>query len=308
MKTIAEVAGFLGVAPRQTAKAVFYESDAEGRLVIALIRGDLEVNEAKVARLIQMTPVPASEDAILAVGAVPGFATGMGLDRGRCRILVDHSVAESNNLVCGANEIDYHFRHFNLDRDLPGVDPVDIAVMPDGAGCPVCEGAIHLRPGIGLATVAQRGVVRADPKMTFTDAEGKAQAPFMGTSRMPLERVMAAVIEAHHDQYGPRWPLSIAPWQVQLHALKRSRPPVRDAAEALYEELLSAGLEVLYDDRDESPGVQFAEADLLGIPIRLIVSERNFANDAVEFKRRDTGEAGVLPRRGVVSTVAGWTR
>ncbi len=307
MKTINEVAGFLGVEPRQTAKVVFYESDFEGRLVLLLIRGDLEANEAKVAKIIRTIPVPACEAKIASGGAVAGFATAMGLDTSRCRIIVDETVAQSNNLVCGANEIDYHYRNFNLNRDLPGAIPVDVAVATDGSGCPNCGDPLHLQRGIEVGNIFQLGTkYTASMNMAFTDAGGKSCLPLMGCYGIGIGRLMSSVMEVRRDQYGPKWPMSIAPWHVHLNALKRGVPAVRDFAEDLYGRLQSAGVEVLYDDRDATPGVQFADADLLGVPIRLIVSERNLSARVVEYKRRDSGEAGNLPPDEVLGTVQAW--
>jgi prolyl-tRNA synthetase len=304
MKTIEEVAGFLGVEPRQTAKVVFYESDSEGKLVVLLVRGDLEVSEAKVLKIIGTLPVPASEARIASVGAVAGFATAMGLDNRSCRIIVDKTVAESNNLVCGANETDYHCKNFNLERDLPGMVCVDVAVVTEGAGCPACEGELRLRRGIEVGNIFQLGTKYSESMgMTFTDANGKACLPHMGCYGIGIGRLMSAVMETHRDSYGPKWPMSVAPWQVHLNALKRSKPAVLECAERLYGQLHSAGVEVLYDDRDATPGVQFADADLFGIPIRLIVSERNLAAGVVEYKLRGTGETGTIALDDAVTTV-----
>lgn len=307
LKTIEEVAGFLGVEPRQTAKVVFYEQDCDGKLVVLVIRGDLEANEAKLSKIIQAVPVPASEAKIAACGAVAGFASAMGLDANKCRAIVDESIAGSNNFVCGANEVDYHFKNFNLERDLPGVTPVDVATATDGAGCPVCEGTLRLRRGIEVGNIFQLGTKYSQAMgMTYTDASGKACVPIMGCYGIGIGRLMGSAMETHRDAYGPKWPMSIAPWQVHLNSLKRSKPAVAECADRLYDELTAAGIEVLYDDRDATPGVQFADADLLGVPIRLIVSERNLGAGAVEFKRRDTGETGTMPLADVITTVKAW--
>lgn len=308
-KTIAEVAAFLGVEHRQTAKVVFYETDAEGRLVVLLIRGDLDVSEAKVARLIGRAPVAASESRIQEAGAVPGFATPMGLDPSKCRIIVDHTVAESDNLVCGANEMDHHYRHFNLNRDLPGVIPVDIAEVVDGTGCPVCEGSLRLRQGIEVGRIVQLGPQYTEAMhMTFTDEQGRERTPLMGCYGIELGRLMAAVMEARHDPFGPQWPVSVAPWPAHICAIKADAPGVRETAESLYTALREAGIDPLYDDRNTSPGVQFADADLLGAPIRFVVSGRNNEQDVFEYKRRDTGERGTVPRAEAVTRAVDWVR
>ncbi len=306
-KTIEEVAGFLGVPNHQTAKVVFYDSDHEGKLVVLLIRGDLEVNETKLARIIKAVPVAADERKILAAGSVPGFASPVGLDRSKIHLIVDHSIAESNNLVAGANEEDYHLKNFNLARDLPGVSTVDVAQAGSGDGCPLCDGRLVFRPCIALGYVQQMGTALTQMlSMTFLDEQGKAHAPAMIHGHLDLGRLFMTVMEARHDAYGPQWPMSIAPWTVHLNALKLELPEVKTAAENLYETLCASGIDVLFDDRNERPGVQFADADLLGAPIRIIVSERNLKNGQVEVKRRDTGESGVLPLDAAAEIVCTW--
>ncbi|HPO12286.1 MAG TPA: proline--tRNA ligase [Candidatus Hydrogenedentes bacterium] len=306
-KTIDEVAGFLGVPNHQTAKVVFYDSDHEGKLVVLLIRGDLDVNDAKLAEIIKTVPVPADERKILAAGSVPGFASPMGLDRAKIRLIVDHSIAESNNLVAGANEEDYHIKNFNLARDLAGVQTVDVAQARPGDGCPHCDGQLAFHPGIALGQLRILGTSLTRPlTMTFLDEKGLSHTPVMGHYHLDLGRLFMTVMEAHHDDFGPQWPMAIAPWTVHVNALKFDVPEVKSAAEDLYAALCASGIDVLFDDRNERPGVQFADADLLGAPIRIIISERNLKNGQVEFKRRDTGESGVLPLEAAVMTICGW--
>jgi len=306
-KTIEEVAGFLGVEPRQTAKVVFYESDSEGKLVVLLIRGDLDVNEAKVSKIIRAEPVPATEDKIAACGAVAGFASPMDVDASKCRIVIDQTIGESNNLVCGANEVDYHYKNFNLERDLPRADLVDIARIPAGAGCPICRGTLELTRGIEVGNIFQLGTKYSEAMdMTYADETGAARHPVMGCYGIGVGRLVSSVMEVRRDKFGPKWPLSIAPWHVHLNALKRDNDAVKEAAETLYADLQAQGVQVVYDDRNASPGVQFADADLLGVPIRLIVSERNLAKDELEYKRRDTGETGKIPIEGAVEAIRQW--
>jgi prolyl-tRNA synthetase len=305
-KTIEEVAGFLGVPTWQTGKAVFYENDAEGRLVLALIRGDRDVNEAKLARVIQAPPVAASEAKILAAGAVPGYASPMGLDPKKVRLVVDHTVAGANNLVVGANEKEYHLKNFNLARDLPGVATVDVIQATDGDLTPDGK-PIKLERGIEVGNIFQPGTKYSEAmKMRYLDAAGKQSTPIMGCYGIGVGRLMGSVMEARRDQWGPKWPITIAPWQVHLIGLRISQGGVREAAEKLYAELQAAALEVLFDDRVAQAGAQFADADLLGVPFRLIVSEKNLAAGQIEWKRRDTGDKGTIPLEGAASTVKGW--
>ncbi len=306
-KTIEEVAAFLGVEPRQTAKVVFYDTDEAGKLVVLLIRGDIEVNEMKLAKVIRAVPVPADEAKITAAGSVAGFASPMGLDPKRCRIVVDQTIAGSGNLVCGANEPDYHFKNFNLARDLPGMDIVDVAQVREGDGCPKCSGALALKRGVEVGNIFQLGTKYTEAMgMTFDDEAGNVRTPIMGCYGIGVGRLVSSIMEVRRDEYGPKWPLSVAPWQVHLNALRLNVEEVNTTAEKLYAELQDAGIEVVYDDRDERPGVQFADADLLGVPIRLIVSERNLKNSQIEFKRRDTGESGVIPLERAAQTIRDW--
>lgn len=306
-KTIEEVSEFLGVPTKKTAKVVFYESPASDQLTVVLIRGDIEVNETKLAKVTQRFLIPAVDEKIDAIGAVPGFASPLGLDPRACRIVVDASIAASGNLICGANEPDYHYLNFNLARDLPEAEVVDAALIREGDGCPLCSAALQLKRGIELARIFQVGDVYTKALiMNYHDAAGVLRAPLMGSYRIEINRVFMAVIEARHDRYGPKWPLPVAPWQVHLCALKMKNDVVKEAVERLYEHLKRAGIEVLFDDRDERPGVQFAEADLLGIPIRLIVSEKGLNNREIEYKRRDRDESGLISLEQSITMVLKW--
>jgi prolyl-tRNA synthetase len=294
MKSIEEVAAFLKVETRRTAKVVFYESDSEGRPVMAILRGDLAVNEAKLARLLLKQPALAEEATIRKTGAVPGFASTLGVSG--CRIIADASAAESNNLVCGANEADYHFLNWNLKRDAKGCETADIATAREGDGCPHCAGKLSAKRGIEVGNIFQLGdkYTRA-MGLRYLDANGKEQTPIMGCYGIGVGRLLASVMEARHDEFGPIWPISIAPWQAHLCVMDIKKENVARTAEQLYAGLQAAGIAVIMDDRGERAGIQFAEADLLGVPLRLIVSERNFAAGQVEWKLRGTAEKGTVP-------------
>jgi prolyl-tRNA synthetase len=306
-KTIEDVASFLKVSTHQTAKAVFYEADKDGKLVVVVIRGDREVNDVKLSKLILVAPVPANDKRIRDAGAVPGYGSPMGLDRNKVRIIVDETVRGSNNLVTGANEEDYHYINFNLDRDLPGITTSDVSKVTDGDGSPDGKGTLALKRGIEVGNIFQLGVKYTTAMgMTFNDESGKSQSPIMGCYGIGVGRMMSSIMEVRNDKFGPIWPITVSPWHVHLNALKLDAPGVRDTAEKLYAELQAAGIEVLYDDRDARPGVQFADADLLGIPFRIIVGERNLANGDLEWKRRDTGESGTIKVAGAVDAIRQW--
>jgi prolyl-tRNA synthetase len=294
MKSIEQVAAFLKVETRRTAKVVFYESDSEGRPVMAILRGDREVNEAKLARLLLRQPVLAEEATIRKTGAVPGFASTLGVSG--CRIIADVTAAESNNLVSGANEADYHFLNWNLKRDAKDYEIADIATAREGDGCPHCAGSLSAKRGIEVGNIFQLGdkYTRA-MGLRYLDPNGKEQAPIMGCYGIGVGRLLASVMEARHDEYGPIWPISIAPWQAHLCVMDIHKENVARAAEQLYAALRAAGIDVITDDRGERAGIQFADADLLGAPLRLIVSERNCAAGRVEWKLRGTPEKGTVP-------------
>ncbi len=273
--------------------------------MLVIIRGDVEVNEAKLAKLLRCPPVLAEEKTILATGAVPGFASGIGLRN--CRIIADPTVAASGNLICGANEIDYHLKNFNLARDITGYETADVGKVRDGDGCTLCQGTLRLSRGIEVGNIFQLGSkYTACMGMKYLDEQGKEQTPIMGCYGIGVGRLLSSVMEARHDEYGPVWPVSIAPWQVQLNALNLKKGEVQKTAEALYAELQKAGIEVLFDDRDERAGAQFADADLLGIPLRIIVGDRNLAEGKVEWKIRGTKDGGLLPVADVAGFVISW--
>ncbi len=290
--TIDEVSRFLNVEPRQTAKVVFYDRDQDGKVVMALIRGDREVNEAKLAKVIQAVPEPASDARIRSTGAEPGFASPIGLDRSRVRIVVDKTICESNNLVTGANERDYHFINYNFHRDTPNLETADIAKVAEGDLTEDGKGVLRLKRGIEVGNIFQLGdKYTRSMGMSYTDEQGRACVPIMGCYGIGVGRLLSSVMEVYHDEHGPIWPITISPWHVHLNAIKLGAPAVRETAEQLYRQLNDAGVETLYDDRDARPGVQFADADLLGIPFRLIVSERNLSENKIELKYRETGDS-----------------
>ncbi len=302
-KTIAEVAGFLNVAQSRTAKVVFYEQDADGTPVCAMIRGDLDINEAKLAKLLKTQPQDASEETVYKIGSVPGYGSGMDLKN--CRVIADTTIRDSSNLVCGANEEEYHYYNFNMDRDTPDAEVADIAQAREGDGCPGCtDGHLVFSHGIEVGNIFQLGTKYTEAMgMTYLDEQGKSATPIMGCYGIGIGRLISSVIEAHHDTFGPLWPVSIAPWQVHINALQHEKPQCRTWADEIYNELLEQGIEVVYDDRNERPGAQFADADLIGAPLRIIVSPKNCAQNVVELKRRGEKESLTVSRESVVEEV-----
>ncbi len=307
-KTIEEVANFLHVDAAQTGKAVFYQNAQTGELIFSLIRGDFEVNESKLGNLLKVPELKFADDAaILGAGAVPGYASPLGIDGKKVKIVLDRSAAESGNLVVGANEPGYHYRNFNADRDLAGVEYVvaDIATVRPGDPCPLTGEPLEMMRGIEVGNIFQLGTKYSEAmNCAYLDENGKSHPMVMGCYGIGVGRAVAAVIEFSHDNYGPIWPMSIAPYQLQLCALDPKKGEVGAAAEKLYAELTAAGIEVLYDDRGEKAGSMFSDADLLGIPLRVVVSPKSIAEGKVEFRTRACRDAELVSIDEIVAVAA----
>ena len=301
--SIEEVAAFLGVAPEHTGKAVFFV-DAAGKLIFACIRGDFEVNETKLRNLLKTKELKyANDEQIRAVGVEPGYASVLAVDEKKCRIVLDRSFAESSNLIVGANKPDAHLKNFNYGRDFTGGEVADIGTVRAGDPCPVTGQPLQMLRGIEVGNIFQLGTTYTTSMgCNYLDQNGKSQVMIMGCYGIGIGRTMASVMEQRHDQYGPIWPMSIAPYQVHLVALNFNQPEVKEAAEKLYADLQAAGIEVLFDDRGEKAGFAFADADLIGVPLRLIVAPKSLALGKIEFKRRDGGRnSELLDQAGVVA-------
>ncbi|MBR4931964.1 MAG: proline--tRNA ligase [Alphaproteobacteria bacterium] len=303
VKTIEELEKFTGQPATKMAKMVFYTTE-KGETVGVIVRGDVEVNECKLGKILQSEFMFASDDEVLKTGAIPGFASGIGL---KCRVLVDYSVANGYNMICGANREGYHMNNFNVARDIPHAEIVDIATVKTGDICSKCGAELTIKRGIEVGNIFKLGTRYSKAmNMTYTDDKGQEQTPIMGCYGIGIGRLLASVCEVRNDAYGPIWPLSIAPWQVQLCAMKLDKPEIVEAAESIYADLQNAGVEILYDDRNLTAGVQFAEADLTGIPLRLIVAPRALAQGMIEYKIRGTNETGLIPLNEVTSFVQNW--
>ncbi|NOY82595.1 MAG: proline--tRNA ligase [Kiritimatiellaeota bacterium] len=304
-KTIEEVADFLGITPAETGKAVFYATP-DGRLVFAMVRGDFEINETKLCNLLRTPELTfANDEQIRAVGAEPGYASPIGLDSTQITVVVDRSVAESSNLVVGANEPDYHQKNFNFERDLPaGATVADIATVRPGDPCPVTGEPLIMKHGIEVGNIFKLGTKYSEAmNCRFLDRNGRSRPMIMGCYGIGVGRTMAAVVEQAHDDFGPVWPMSIAPFHAHLIAINPGKGSVGEEAEKLYTELRETGVEVLYDDRGEKAGAAFFDADLIGCPIRLIVSPRTVKAGQVELKLRNGSRRDVLPRGDIVAEV-----
>ncbi|HMR63345.1 MAG TPA: proline--tRNA ligase [Anaerolineae bacterium] len=302
-KTIAEVANYLGVPQTRTVKAVFYVAENETQdFIFVVIRGDLPVNEVKLGNALGgLRFRTATEAEIEAVGAVPGYASPIGLNKdlgeGRKLIIIaDDSAVNFPNLVSGANKPEYHLKNTNAGRDYQPDIVADIALAQAGNKMIDSSAVLELHRGIEVGHCFKLGKRYSNPVgLSFLDENGKAQTPIMGSYGIGVGRLMAAVVEQHHDEHGIIWPESIAPFDVHLVSLaKNAQEESGQQAEALYQQLQQAGFEVLYDDRRESPGVKFADADLIGLPWRVTVSQRSLQNGGVEVKRRSEAEKQIV--------------
>ena len=300
--TIAELAAFLDVPARRTAKAVFLVGrfkaaeaggEATERLVLAVIRGDLEVNEIKLANAAGALSLrPAHDEEIAAAGAVPGYASPMGLE-GDTLVVADDSVVSSPNLVSGANEAGYHVRNVNHGRDWEADIVDDIALAEAGHACPVCGAPLRIARGVEVGNIFQLGTRYSDALgASFLDEQGRERPVIMGSYGIGVGRLLACVAEEHHDDNGLSLPVTVAPYQVHLVSLAKGEGPVQAAAENLYGDLTSAGVEVLYDDRPENPGVKFNDADLIGCPVRVTVGDRGLKKGTLEVKLRGASGRG----------------
>ncbi len=308
--TIEDLARFLDVPKSKTAKAVFMiASIPEGtetieRFVFAVVRGDMEVNETKLTNAVKAKALrPATEEEIVAVGAVPGYASPVGLKD--ALVVVDDIIPQSPNLVAGANQAGYHMRNVNFGRDYQADIVMDIVSAQEGDACPECSAPLTTIRGVEVGNIFKLGTRYSDAMGSyFLDRDGQEKPIIMGSYGIGSGRLLACIAEEHHDDFGLIWPISVAPYHVHLIALSgRGDSETLAAAECLYTELQEAGVEVLFDDREESPGVKFNDADLLGMPIRLTVSERARSQGGIEFKRRDSREKSVIPEELVIDRV-----
>ena len=294
--TIAALAAQLGVGEGRTAKATFFVT-GDGRLVTAIVRGDFEVNETKLSNAVKAVGGlrPAQAEEIAAAGMVPGYASPIGAKG--TTVVVDDLVARSPNLVAGANKRGYHLLNVNAGRDFTPDLVVDITNARAGDACPSCGRPLVLRQGIEVGNIFKLGTDFTEKLgATYLAEDGSRQLIVMGSYGIGLGRAMACIVEAHHDDKGIVWPSSVAPYAAHLVALSASKDPaVGEAAEALYKRLTDAGVEVLYDDRDESPGVKLTDAELLGMPTIITISPRSLAAGGAEVTDRASGERSVRP-------------
>ncbi|MDE5604726.1 MAG: proline--tRNA ligase [Eubacterium sp.] len=284
--TIEDVCAFLNCDEKTSCKAVVYQRNSDDHYIVLFIRGDLEVNETKLTNYLgcEIHPAVITEEC----GLNAGYIGPVNL-KGDFTILYDRSLENLNNLSCGANICEYHYTGLDMRRDIADAEYHDFAKIQEGGICPHCgKPAITVSRGIEVGNIFQLGTkYTKSMNMTFVDSNGDTQYPIMGCYGIGVGRLAASICEAHHDDFGPIWPLAVAPWQVHLCAVRADNADVKEYADKLYEDLQNKGVEVIYDDRTVSAGVMFSDADLIGVPFRVIVSPRNMKQNIVEIASRD---------------------
>jgi prolyl-tRNA synthetase len=300
VRSIEALCTFLGIAPEQAIKTLIVAGD-DGPVAL-ILRGDHELNAVKAQKLPGVaSPLTMADPATVrqATGVEPGFVGPVGLE---IPVFVDHAAAALSDMVCGANQHDAHYRGVNFGRDLPDPESVDLRNVVAGDPTPGGNGALSIARGIEVGHIFQLGDKYSRAMgATVQDSEGQERVLEMGCYGIGITRIVGAAIEQNHDDRGIIWPAPLAPFDVALVPINMQRSAeLRDAAEALYRELTELGLEVLFDDRDVRPGVKFADADLIGIPHRLVISERGLAARELEYRHRRDAEAQNLKREAVL--------
>lgn len=285
-KTIEEVCTFLNSSVEESCKAVMYQQNCDDSYVVVFLRGDYEVNETKLTNYLgeKVHPAVVTEES----GLVAGFC-GPYNQNAKCKIIYDKTLEGIESLCAGANEENYHYTGLNIKRDIGDVEYVDVSKIRTGDICPCCgKKTIRISRGIEVGNIFQLGdKYTKSMDMTYTDEDGSIKYPIMGCYGIGVGRLAASVCEAKHDDYGPLWPISIAPWQVHLCCMRVDKAECKEASDKIYDELQKAGVEVIYDDRKVRAGAMFADADLLGVPVRITVGPKALAEGNVELSTRD---------------------
>ena len=303
--TIEDICNFLKTPLEESCKAVVYQKNMTDEYVIIFVRGDLDINETKLTNYLGEAVHPAviTEES----GIIAGFIGPVGLDAEKFTILYDSSLKNTHNLSCGANKADHHYTGLCISRDIGEVEYIDLAKIKEGGICPKCgKPAITVSRGIEVGNIFQLGTKYTKSMgMQYLDSEGNLQYPIMGCYGIGVGRLAASVCEAHHDEYGPIWPMSIAPWHVQVCCLRADDEECKGVSDSLYQQMLDERMEVIYDDRNIRPGAMFSDADLLGVPVRVIVSPRNLKEGVCEIVTRDKSISLKVETEKVIETVKG---
>lgn len=303
--TIEDICNFLKTPLEESCKAVVYQKNMTDEYVVIFVRGDLDINETKLTNYLGEAVHPAviTEDC----GLFAGFIGPVGMDREKFTVLFDASLKNTHNLSCGANKPDHHYTGLCISRDIGNVEYIDLAKIKEGGICPKCgKPAITISRGIEVGNIFQLGTKYTKSMgMQYLDSEGNLQYPIMGCYGIGVGRLAASVCEAHHDEYGPIWPMSIAPWHVQVCCLRADDEECKGVSDSLYQQMLDERMEVIYDDRNIRPGAMFSDADLLGVPVRVIVSPRNLKEGVCEVVTRDKSVSLKVETDKVIETVKG---
>jgi prolyl-tRNA synthetase len=302
VKTITQLCEYLSVSPEKTLKSVFYKSDRE--IITAVIRGDLEINEVKLKNSIGGGALRlATREEVAQQGLISGSASPVGMEG--IKVIADDSVNLGNNFLAGANKEGYHLSGVNYPRDFQAEILTDIALAEDGFRCPNCAGTLHTKKGIEIGHVFKLGTRYSESmEAKFPDQDGNLQSVVMGCYGIGVGRILAGAIEQHADDRGIIFPKTISPYEVILTSLNTDNVKVMEASEEMYTEMSQAGIEVLWDDRQESAGVKFNDADLLGMPLRVVVSSRNMENNVVEVKIRSEQQGYTIPIQNCIEEVS----
>ncbi len=313
--SIADLAAYLGIPASRTAKAVFLRAemaeDQRPLMIFAMLRGDMALNETKLVNCLAaagrgaITGLrPALDEEIEALGACPGYASPIGINRDNVLVVVDDLLPLAPNLVSGANEEGFHLLNTNIGRDYTADIVADITLAEDGYPCPNCEGTLHSSRGVEVGNIFKLGTRYTESLgATFLDEAGKAQPLIMGSYGIGVGRLLACVAEEYHDDQGLIWPVSVAPYPLHLVVLDSKDGSSEQTADQLYQALQDQGLAPLFDDRDERAGVKFNDADLIGLPLRVTVSARSMANGGLEFKRRDQPDRWIVPVENAIPII-----
>jgi prolyl-tRNA synthetase len=308
--SIGDLAAYLNIPTSKTAKAVFFMAtvtdefgSSKDKFIFAVVRGDYDVNETKIANLLKARDLrPATEEEIRKAGAVPGYASPLGLKK--VLVIADELVAKSPNLVAGANEEGFHLLNVNFGRDFEVEIVADITSVNAGEPCERCGKPLRLERGVEVGNIFKLGTRYSDAMgCTFTDQNGNLHPVIMGSYGIGVGRLLACAVEAHHDDKGLMLPLSIAPYAVHMVILPGKQVDVQPTVELLEKELSLTGIEPLVDDREESAGIKFNDADLIGCPLRVTVSERALKNGGIELKKRSSGDAWIVPLDNAINTI-----
>ncbi len=304
IRTVEELAGFLNKKPEDTAKTILYIAD--GKMVAAMMRGDREINEIKLKNALNASELRLAtpEEITSQTGAPVGFAGPVNIKQKGITLIIDTTVAAMKNIVCGGNEHEYHYIGVNRNRDFKEDMTADIIRVQKGDGCPKCNGVLSEQKGIEIGHVFYLGTKYSKSmKATFLDEDGKPKEFIMGCYGIGITRIVAAAIEQNNDENGIIWPFAIAPYEAVITPVNMKYEEGVKYSFDLYEKLKGAGIDVIIDDRDISPGAKFKDADLIGFPLRVTVGEKNFKDGKVEIKLRRNKDFELMDKTTVFDKI-----